>query len=325
MNKNTRNYLIILVVLVLLFLIWPKKERSNEKIKMVAHKSKVDKVTFIKLSKNFVNFAVENKVGTKDWKITYKGNADQPVSLTALLPKVNSLINIFTADISLELISKKRNLYASYGLDDENKMMIKAYSQGQVVRELVVGRAVQGYHGVYVLQENKIYRLPLNKEITFTLTLEDLVSKSIFSFIVGNVDTITLQKGTEGKKLALVKNQETNDTFIWQNLENKKQEYPQNEVNDFLLQLASLNCDDFLVNDPANFDNLTNKANTKSTWSMVLTAANGTEIYKLLLLSEKEEGVHAVSSTADYKFVLSKETHEAIIKPLEKLYSKKSN
>ena len=323
MSKNTRNYVVILVGLILLLVLWPKKQRSNEKIELSAHNQKINKISIEKEAESFQNFILADKSGTKDWKVVYTPNSAKEVVLSAEKTIVNELIDILSEDTKLELISKKSKLISSYGLNSDDKITIKAYSDEKVVRELIVGAVIEKYSGVYVLYQDSIYRLPLEDRELFKLDVKKLASKNIFNFIVANIQSMKITKNTSKgkveKNLVLENVTNGNESSAWVNVADKKEKLNRADVNGLLAGLAGLKCEEFLFSEEGTYDSLNSKTSTKSTWSIVLTTGDGVTSYKLLLLDENG-GLNAVSSTTDYKFVLHKENYDTMIADLQKIF-----
>ena len=246
--KRTLILLGVSVVVLAFVLFFPKQreKKSNiEQVTLLDNKRKIQSITIKEKDKESV-------------KIISKGISYalllEDKELPAILSVVNSIIGLLEKKYDVQFISAKKETYSLYQLDESNRLSIEfEFVDGK--QNIYFGRDVAGYKGIYFIREEKVYKLPGVEKNDLFKTRDDLVNKSIFSFVTSSVKEIEIV----GKKntLFLTKVEKTvkkkgNDTnkneekkiTVWKNRKNKK-EYDNYKVEDYLNRLASLRCENF--------------------------------------------------------------------------------
>ena len=138
------------------------------------------------------------------------GKADQTVVLTrsndqwqvspgdhpADQAKVERMLDVL-ADLDVTaLVSETRN-YARYELDDEHRIQVAAYRDGDIARKLGIGKAADTMRHTHVVlsDDPNVYHARGSFRNDFDQTVANLRDKTVLAFDSGDVKTFTVESG----------------------------------------------------------------------------------------------------------------------------------
>ena len=207
------------------------------------------------------------------------------------------------------LIAESKN-YQRYGLDNENRIAITAWSGDQRLRNFEVGENASSSRHTFVrlAEDHRVFHARGDVRQPFEVTLDDVRDKTVLNFDGNQIHTIRIQK--ENQTVAFVKatgsgltGQDSTastegaaaPTVTWKTDQGKS---VQSRILDKLVeQLAQLTCKQFVYDHSrADFKN-----------PLFTLTLEGTEVYTLAIFNRLEKGgalYPAISSHSDYPFLL---------------------
>ena len=235
--------------------------------------------------------------------------------------KVNSLISQIKEIKLLGTASSSLKNAERYGLSDEEKIEVKAFSSGKAVRSFCVGKNTSTNSQCYLSVEgkNSVYLAQGALHTSFALSTEDLREKQIFNLDSNSVVELELKSGkldfvlqkniaqlgeeAPSKKWNLVKSENT-DFAQGDSLDDKK-------VDDWVKNISSLSAsewlsDDFVFSKDPDVELRLNCGGKNYTVNLFYDSENETEIY-------------ASSSETQYAFKLQNYVANRINKNLSDL------
>ena len=175
--------------------------------------------------------------------------------------KVKNIIDTI-AELSLsEMVSESRN-YTPYELDDEKKIAVKAYKEGDVLREFEIGKqaSTYGHTFVKIAGDDKVYHAKKSFRGYFEHEIDALRDKTVLTFDKNEISEIAvLSEGREylfSKKVTVnepkpaeAESKEAPPTapeekIQWLTAGGK--EGDKAKLDSFINQLSDLKCDKFL-------------------------------------------------------------------------------
>jgi len=309
--KIKKEYIALIVVIVALvaYLVFHKTDRTHYQL------PEVPKVSEKKISKLEITTKGEkillNKKGD-DWFIGEK-------AYLADKGKVNDILDVLGNLSVTTLVSESKN-YVRYELDDEKKILVTAWSGGDLSRELEIGKAASTYQHTFIklAGDPNIYHARGYFRMKFEKSANDLRDKAVLSFkedeikaveiykdqsttLISHKETISEkkeEKGTESEK-------DAQKQFEWQTADGKVMEA--SKVKDLISYFTDLQCEAYI--EDKNKEDMADKDPT------VRITLKGEKDYSLSVFAtdkEKEDNKPAVSSMNPYPFFVTGSTVEKI-------------
>jgi len=309
--KIKKEYIALIVVIVALvaYLVFHKTDRTHYQL------PDVPKVSEKKISKLEITTKGEkillNKKGD-DWFIGEK-------AYLADKGKVNDILDVLGNLSVTTLVSESKN-YVRYELDDEKKILVTAWSGGDLSRELEIGKAASTYQHTFIklAGDPNIYHARGYFRMKFEKSANDLRDKAVLSFkedeikaveiykdqsttLISHKETISEkkeEKGTESEK-------DAQKQFEWQTADGKVMEA--SKVKDLISYFTDLQCEAYI--EDKNKEDMADKDPT------VRITLKGEKDYSLSVFAtdkEKEDNKPAVSSMNPYPFFVTGSTVEKI-------------
>ncbi len=297
---KSRKEIIILILIILalsLYLLFNKTNRSLYRLPGLKAIS-IEKVSKIEISRNGANILLEKKNGR--WFIIPKGYPADP----------NIVRNILDVICHLKLtalVSEARD-YGLYGLDNDNKIVVKAWIGNRLKREFEIGKVASTYRHTFVkiAGNYRVYHARGDFRETFDKTAADIRDKRVLSFAEADIQEIDIK--TPKKSIVFLKKETTGGKTapkpIWQTPEGKKAD--QSRIHRLLSRLSDLRCRDFIEGrDKKAFKN-----------AIYTVRLKGIKEYSLSIFAKKK-GSHdypAISSESAYPFIIAGWRAEEIMK-----------
>ncbi len=128
-------------------------------------------ITKIEITKKDTKLILNKEI--KNWTI---GEEKYPADTAKIIGLLDSIKEIkLTA-----LISESEN-YPLYDLDDENKIEVIAFNQGEILRRFEVGKTASSYKHTFIKLDGnkKVYQAAKNLKSTFDISFDRVVDRSI--------------------------------------------------------------------------------------------------------------------------------------------------
>jgi len=316
-KKIKTEYIIIAVIIVMLaFLVIKKEDKMHydlPEIELIEQ----DQITKIEIQKPDATITLVKTDGK--WMIS-------PQNYPTESSKIDQIIKEIT-DLSVTtLVSESKN-YVPYGLDKENKIIVRAYNREKNIREFEVGKVASTYHHTFIkLPEDKnVYHARNSFRSNFDEKLDNLRDKKVFKIDKNEISEIKIIQ--EDSTLELAKKAKLSQTATPAKEDDGKPIPPPKDVvswvsNDgklaksdaldgLLNQLSNLSCDEFIEGK--------SKSDYKTPVYSLSLKGNKEYLLKLFQQAEKGGKYPAISSENPYPFLLSTYTAESIMKKPEDL------
>jgi hypothetical protein len=313
--KAKSEFIILGVVMVamLLYLVLRNPDRINYQLPGLPSIAK-DEVNRIDIAKAGQTIRLEKK--DSQWLIQPQGFASDPVKIKGIVDAI--------FDLSLTaLVSESKNYYP-YGLNQENEIVVKAYKNGQVLREFSIGNAASTYNHTYVklVADPRVFHARNSFRGEFDQKVDDLRDKTVLQFDKNEISAIEISSAadkilfTKNVKPVEVKADEKKVSGqappvtaeeLWLMADGK----PGNltELKSIIDQASQLTCEGFIVGKT--------KDDFKEPIYTVLLKGRKDFTLSIFQKSEKEISYSSVSSESPYPFLLSSYKAENLMKKPE--------
>jgi hypothetical protein len=250
--KVKKEYFILAAIILALslYLFLRKTDRARYELPKLSTVPKAD-VSKIEIAKKGATVILNRKNG--NWNIG-------PQGYPADNAKVNNMLRIIENLILTAMVSESRD-YSRYELDDEHKIIVRAYIGETVTREFEVGKAAPSYRHTFVrLKGNEmVYHARENFRHTFEAGVEDLRDKQVLTFDKTEIQEIRLEKN--GRSLVCSRSATSvkadqepevqskplpKQILIWENT--KGERCDEKKLNRLLDTLSNLRCQEYVHN-----------------------------------------------------------------------------
>lgn len=310
--KLKKEYIILIVVIIALVLYLTLRSANDNNGELPQpeklESAKIDRLVMVKGSDK-----IELDKKDDQWIIESSGyRADNE--------KVKKMVTAL-ADLTLTALVSESGNYTRYGLNADDKCLVKAYIDGKTVRQINIGKAAPTHQHTFVLLEGdpKVYHARGQIEKTFDFSDDALRDKTIFDVDKDSIASITFSKG--GQELTLTKKEVVKEApqppaedkaetsaeasptptpteIQWQAPDGEAVD--KNKVDQLLGKIAQLKCDGF-------GDEKTAQQFTDAVWNVRFKTAS--DEYTLSAFAKENEDadqVPATASSATYAFYLKK-------------------
>jgi hypothetical protein len=305
-----KEYL-ILILLILLFSAYLFLHKDNRAHYILPEISKIDpsQLTGLVLEKKDGPIRFTRK--DKGWVLTDKEYPADAASVQSMLDALK------TFKLSA-LVSEKQDV-KRYELDDENRIIVKAFKGENPVFEFTLGKTAPSRNHTFVMIQNdkNIYHANGNLKPDFSKTVQDFRDKKVLEFKEASLKRIMLE--TVGKSRTLIhreaaeeKKEETPDkekpSVTWVSEDGAS--IDQKGLANFLSTLSSLQCQQYLES-----QDKTGLEKSKPLGKIILETETRLEL--MLFKGDKEEQVNGISSMNGYAFELSRFNGKEILSHME--------
>jgi hypothetical protein len=311
-----KEYIILSSIIVLLsaYLVFHKVGSTHYTLPVLNDISNQD-ITKIELSKAGKNITIEKQGDS--WVV----GVDKFPANDAI---VNSMIKIIKNLKFTTLIAESGN-YNRYDLDDQNKIKVTAWNNGNMSRSFDVGKVASTFRHTFVKLENdpRIFHAEENFRDTFDKTEDGIEEKTILKFdqamikgihAMGDNKTIALEEKKEpvntdtkkDDKTSAIKadnkpaTPETRD--VWADVTGK--EIEKTKITDFVSIFNNLQCDTYIKG--------AKKEDFKTPLYQIVLVGKKTYTLSIFNKTDEKGGYPAVSSENNFPFTLSATTVDDI-------------
>ena len=317
--KIRKEYIILVAVILALslYLFLRKQDRTLYKVPKVPPIAQAD-ISEIEISKKGTAITLIKKDNV--WRIA-------PQGYPADAGKVKSMLDAIERLTLTALVSESKN-YTRYDLGGDQKLMVKAWTEDTLKRDLTIGKVAPSHRHTFVQVggDHRVYHASGNFRGVFDLTLDNLRDKTVLKFEKAEIQEVQISKGREsvvfGRKQVPVEirlDQEAEassppasktDT-LWETTEGQKAD--ETKLDRFLNTLSNLRCEKYV--DDRKKEDFTDPIYTVN--------LEGAQEYMLSIFEKTEKDAKtypAISSVNDYPFLLQEPQAQSImIDPREML------
>jgi hypothetical protein len=318
-----KEYLILfaLIVVLSLYLILHERDKSHYRLPEFPEVMKKE-ISRVEISKQDTTVGLKKKENR--WQIVPQGYPADANQLESLLDVIEKLS--LTA-----LVSESKN-YKRYQLDEDNKLIVKAWSGDTLRREFQIGKAATTLQHTFVKlsEDHRVYQARGNFRNKFDLNADNLRDRTVLSFDAEDIQEIRLSKGEQlivfSRKQVLNElpsseeekaqsSQAPAEQATWQSNDGKRGNEAQ--LNRILTTLSELRCEKYV--DDRKKEDLSDPIYT--------IQLRGLQEYSLSVYAKIDQSSNnypATSSTNDYPFLLPSSQVNDIMKNPEEFLEKTS-
>jgi hypothetical protein len=317
--KVKKEYFILgaIILALSLYLFLRKTDRARYELPNLSTFPKAD-ISKIEIAKKGTTVILNRKNG--NWNIGLQGYpADNA--------KINNMLRIIENLTLTAMVSESKD-YSRYELDDEHKIIVRAFTGETLTREFDIGKVAPSYRHTFVrLKGNElVYHARENFRHTFDVAVDDLRDKQVLAFDKTEIQEIRLIKNgqslvcarstapvTADQEPAVKSKPPPKQVVIWENAEGDRCD--ERKLNRLLGTLSNLRCERYLGNKKK--DDLIDPI-----YRIELKGAQG---YNLSIFAKDEgdkKGYPATTSMNNCPFLLPEESAQSIMKAPEEMLEK---
>lgn len=302
--KINKEWIILAVIILslILYLLFRQQDRIQYQLPEVQKISQTD-ISRIEISKPDDRIILEKK--GENWFIGQQ-------EYLANSYRVESMLDLIEEPVLTAMVSDSKS-YTRYGLNDDNKIIVRIFSDDDLKREIELGNLTDSGRHTFIKLDNdyRVYHARNNLRDQFNKEIDELRDKTVLSFDQNMITEIEISKDSQSVTLALkedlasdASDDQASDTEtsplqdtekVWQTTKGEKVD---KSLPDYLLSnLSRLSCKEYLYD--------TKKEDWKD--PILTIILKGPKEYALLIYSRKddsEETYPAVSSENDYPFMI---------------------
>jgi len=268
------------------------------------------------------------EIKTPDETIELKKEAGQwaikPQGYKAADEKIDKMIDTLK-DFQLTALVSESKSYNRYDLSPDKKIRVKAWAEGEPVRNFAVGKAVPSNRHTFVKlpDDPNVYHARNNFRRNFDQRLADLRDKTVLALKTENIQAIEINQPDRQLKIARTQTEaevavsadqpeapeEAPEKPVWQDTEGNEVE--ESDVEKLLNSLSDLQCKSF-IND---------REKSNFTDPIYQVTLRGPETYTLSIFekaAEDDNTYPAASSGSQHPFNLSAQKAETIMDAIDK-------
>ncbi len=302
--KIKKEYSILLAVIIALslYLTLRNPDRTLYKLPEVPEVARKD-ISKIEIAKPDISIVLNKQGGS--WHIA-------PQAYSADTDMVKNMLDVIEKLTLTALVSESKN-YDRYNLNDNEKIVVKAWKEDTLRREFEVGKAATSYRHTFVklAGDDRVYHARGNFRDKFDQTVDNLRDKTVLSFDQTEIQEIRIAKGeqlmvfgrkqvpvevTAGKEAEVRSPPSPKAETVWQTAEGKKGD--ESKLSRLLTTLSNLRCEKYI--DDRKKEDFTNP--------IYALQLKGLQEYTLSIFAKtdkSDKNYPAVSSANDYPFLLS--------------------
>ncbi|MBN2060106.1 MAG: DUF4340 domain-containing protein, partial [Deltaproteobacteria bacterium] len=288
-------FLIILALVLYLFL--RDRDRTHYQLPLLTEIPR-NEISMIEIIKPDTTIVVKRK--DKDWAVT-------PEDYPANNFSVESMLGFLEKPVITAMVSESKN-YERYGLDENKKITVKAYSGDTLRREVEIGNTTPAFQQTFIrlAGDYRVYHGRENLRHEFDRTVDELRDKIILSFQKEEINKIEITR--ENDVLLLTKKAvspgEDQDTdkdkgagseTVWVNSDGDGVD--ESELDSFLATMSNLSCNNYIYD--IKREELTDP--------LCVVKLEGEKEYVLSIFPKKDINIQSypsLSSENDYPFML---------------------
>ncbi len=319
--KAKKEYVILAAIIaaLVLYLILRSPDRTHYRLPKTPELAGAE-ISKIEISKTDTSIILSKK--DDSWYISPQGYPANENKVKDMLSTIGKLT--LTA-----VVSESKN-YKRYDLDEDRKIIVRAYDGDTLRRELEVGKAAPSYRHTFVklAGDDRVFHAQGNFRTKFDQKVENLWDRVVLSFGQAEIQEIQITKGSESMlfaqkhvpvEVSVSEGANAEDkpppepVIFWETADGKKGD--ESKLNRLLTALSNLSCEKYLEN--REKDDFTNPIYT--------IALKGMQEYSLSLFAKTDKDAKdypAISSQRDFPFLLANRQADNIMKNPDEMLEK---
>ena len=313
--KFKKEYIVLLIIILalVLYLVYRKQDRIQYQLPVLT-KINTDKLTMIEIIKPDVSVILKKKGG--DWLI---GEEEYQSDISI----IKNILDSIESPLITAMISDSKT-FERYGLDEKNKIVVKAFSGDNLERIFELGNSTSSGRQTFIklAQDYRVYHTGKNLRAQFDKEMDEFRDKTVLSFSVDEIREILIRKGDKSIDLKLVQvSPENNDKDVtdskntkalWQTAEGVEPD--QSFPDELFSTLPGLKCEEYIYN--IKKDGLTDPICT-----ITLKGLKNHTLSIFPKINDDDTQYPAVSSLSNDPFMLMGWRAEKIINTCDKLFT----
>ena len=321
---NIRKEYLILVALILvlsLYLILHERDKSHYRLPEFP-KLMQKEISKVEISKQDTTIVLNRK--DNSWQIMpqeYPADANQVESMLDVIEKLS-----LTA-----LVSESKD-YKRYQLEEDDKLIVKAWSGDTLRREFEIGKAATTFQHTFVKlsDDYRVYQARGKFRNKFDLSVDNLRDKTVLAYDAEDIEEMRLSKGeqslvftrrqvpdeiTSSEEEKSQSSQDPAEEATWQTTDGKRAD--ESQLNRLLTTLSKLRCEKYL-------DDRKKEEFLDPVYTIQLRGIKEYSLSVYAKIDESSNNYPATSSTSDYPFLLPSWQVNDIMKNPEEFLEKTS-
>jgi hypothetical protein len=312
--KREPIILAVIIIALIIYLVLRSNDRTNYELPEIA-KVQASEISLIEISGPSGKLSLK-KVNDK-WIIGQE-------NYLADAGKIQPMIDVIERPVITAMVSESKN-YDRYGLGQDKKIMVKAFSGEKAIREFEIGSTSENKQQTFIRlgDDYRVYHSLKNVRAVFEKKLDDLRDKKVLSFDEEEITHMIVNKGDQTVQLALKELPAENGSdkktsgsdksgAIWQYADGRNAD--KNSIQGLLTTLAGLSCKEYLYN----------KAKEAFTDPLSKINLSGKKEYTLSIYKKEDNSgfYPAMSSENDCPFLLKSVDADKILDAVDKMSAK---
>jgi len=310
--KSKKEYIILGIIIAALaaYLVLHKTDRTHYKLPVLAPLTNTD-ITSIKLTKGPETIELTKK--DDNWLI-------DPEKYPANKDKIDAMVNTIK-QLTLTAMVSEAGPYERFELGPENKITVRAGSDGNVVRTFDIGKAAPSNRHTFVKlpDDDRVYHARDNFRNKFDQTKDELRDKTVLSVERSQVQQVKITDKDGNTVLQMAQVPETADAgaeeaseekqadekaatpeniapkMVWQDADGNP--VKESDVNNFFNNVSNLKCESYIVGK-------TKSDFTDPIYTITMTGAKTYTLSIFEKINKDDKDYPAISSENDYPFML---------------------
>jgi hypothetical protein len=303
--KVKKEYLIlaVLIVTLSLYVYFRQQDRTHYELPVLAEVPAAE-ITKIEITKGHDTIlALVREDG--GWVISPQGHPADAGKVTVMLESLRNL--------TLSALISESKSYERYGLGNDEKVSVKAWTEEGLQRDLDVGKEAPSLQHTFVRigGDERVFHAQGNLKMRFDQTPEDLRDKGVLAF--DPADVLTVELHDSKRSLRLTRKQDPNEKGAarssWESPEGPVDEAG---VTGLLTALSNLKCRAFIYD----------QAKEDFEDPVYTVTLEGLEKHSLMLFAKGEKNPEdrpALSSQNESPFLLPERQADQIMVPFERI------
>ena len=241
--------------------------------------------------------------------------------------KIKKVLETISQLTLTEMVSQSKN-YQRYSLSDNERIEVKAFGKGQLIREFLVGKntAAYGHTFVKLNDDDRVYQAKGAFHNEFDKKIDELRDKKVLTFDSSEISQVEILAG--GKTYQFVKSTKKADPgqdkegkplpaveeVVW--LSKDGIEGDKSKIDSYINRLSNLTCSEYIADKkPEDFKN-----------PELTITLKGNRDYSISIfpkVNKDDTNIPAVSSETPYVFMLSSHVADNFTKDVQGLVEKK--
>jgi hypothetical protein len=243
--KKEQIILALIIFALLLYLIFRKQDNVNYRLPDLPEIPRSE-ITSIEIARPDDSIVLEK--ADEDWVISPQG---YPVNSSY----IDNILDFIEAPALSVMVSDSES-YSRYGLDDDNRIIVRALAGTEPKREIALGNSTNSNRHTFVKlsDDHRVYHANGNQRANFDKDMDEFRDKNVLTFDPDEIGEIQLTKDALSITLTRVTLEVAEEEAESQALEEENIEWqtPEGEkaekslVDDLLSTLSGLTCQSFL-------------------------------------------------------------------------------